>query len=216
MRTIVAVFGEMTKAEQSVEKLMEGGFSRDSMSIVAHKATCGPALGPVAALTSERSVGAAAAAGGLGGFAAGMVALAVPGIGPILAAGPIAAELVAGGIGTLAGGVIVWLKQMGVPDDDAGSYCEALRRGGILLSVECPEERAADAQQIIGEHRLIDMDESTLEWHRQGWKRFDANGQPSDQRTAPRGLAFDAESLRPGVRKEKAAKRAVRTYFRVS
>jgi hypothetical protein len=216
MRTIVAVFQEMTEAEQAVQELVDCGFSRESISIVAHGGKCGPAVGSVPTLTSGTSLGAAAAVGGLGGFAVGMVALAIPGIGPILAAGPIAAELVAGGVGSVAGGVISWLKQMGVPDNDAGSLCEALRRGGIILTVESPDERVADAQQIIGEHRLIDMDESTLEWHRQGWKRFDPNAEPGDKTQTPRGLPFDPESLRPSVRREKAARRAVRSYFRVS
>jgi hypothetical protein len=145
-----------------------------------------------------------------------MVALAIPGIGPILAAGPIAAELVAGGVGSVAGGVISWLKLRGVPDNDAGSFCEALRRGGIILSVESPDERVADAQQIIGEHRLIDMDESTLEWHRQGWERSDPGGQPAEKIEPARGLPFDPESIRPSVRRERAEQRAVRSYFRVS
>jgi hypothetical protein len=216
MRTIVAVFQELIEVEQVVQELVDGGFSRDSISVVAHHAKCGPAIGPVPTLTSSGSLSTAAAVGGLGGFAAGMVALAIPGIGPILAAGPIAAELVAGGVGSVAGGVISWLKQTGVPGDDAGSFCEAVRRGGILLSVECPEARAFDAQQIIGEHRLIDMDESTLGWHRQGWQRFDPGAQQDGKSEPARGLPFDPESLRLSVRRERAARRAVRRYIRVS
>ncbi|HBY63555.1 MAG TPA: hypothetical protein DEH78_27335 [Solibacterales bacterium] len=216
MRTLVAVFQELAEAEHAFQELVDGGVSRESISIVAHGGKCGPAVGPVPALTSATSLGAAAAVGGLGGFTIAMVALAFPGIGPILAAGPIAAELLAGGIGSVAGGVISWLKHMGVPDSDAGSYCEAVRRGGIILSVEVPDERAAAAEQIIGEHRLVDMEASTLEWHRQGWKRFEPGEQPAAQRGAVRYLPFDPESLRPSVRREKAARRAVRSYVRVS
>jgi hypothetical protein len=204
----------MAEAEQAIHRLVDGGFARESISIVGHPANCGPAIGPVPTVTSEGSLGAAAAVAGLGGFAVGVVALAIPGIGPILAAGPVAAELVAGGVGSVTGGVINWMKQMGVPDNDAGSFCEALRRGGILLSVESPDERAAEAQQIIGEHRLIDMDESTLEWH----LHFDSSKAESGDSTeaAPRSLPFDPERLSPSARRQQAARRGVRSYFRVS
>lgn len=70
---------------------------------------------------SEVAIGAGtgAALGGLGGFLVGLGALAIPGIGPVLAAGPIAAALAGVGLGAAAGGVIGALTELGIPEDDA-------------------------------------------------------------------------------------------------
>lgn len=215
MRSIIGVFEQLSEAQVVVDELVRAGFNRDGISLVAHRAKCAPSIGPLPTLSSAGSLGGAAAVGGLGGFAAGIVALAVPGIGPILAAGPVAAELIAGGIGTLAGGLVSWLRQNGVPEDQAGTYCEAVRRGGFLLITQADEEQAEQAVAIIGEHRLIDMDAATLDWHRAGWTEFDPKSTAPASNAAV-GLPFDPETLKHSVRKERAERRAVRSYVRIS
>jgi hypothetical protein len=214
-RTIVGLFNEITEAEAVVKKLVDGGFPPEDISIAAHRASCSPSLGPVEGISAGGGMGAGAALGGLAGFAAGLVALAVPGIGPILAAGPIAAELVAGGVGTAAGAVI-GLKKMGVSEEDADCYCEAIRRGGILVSVNSSDEKAGDAERIIGEHRLVDIDDCAAEWRQKGWKSFGQETEPAQAGEAMAGLPFDPDSLRPSVRRERQERRAVRSYFRVT
>lgn len=224
-RTIVGVFDDIAETETVVKELAGNGVPKDGISVVTHRAKCGPSIGPVDGVTGGWSAGSAPAVGGAAGFMAGMVALTIPGIGPILAVGPLAAGLAGGGVGTVAGGILGRLKGMGVSDDDAGCYCEAVRRGGILLSVEVPDDKAADAaERIIGEHRLVDLDDCATAWRDRGWKGFSAAEGSSESSPArgsakedvPEGLPFDPESLRPSVRREKRASRAVRSYFRVA
>jgi hypothetical protein len=213
MRSIIGIFEHMHEVEQVVDELDRAGCARDRISVLAHQGRCAPSVGPVHTVSSTGSIGAAAAVGGLGGFTAGLVALAVPGIGPILAAGPIAAELLAGGIGTIAGGLISWLRQQDAPN--AEGDCEAVRRGGILLTFEADEDEVEKIIPIIGEHRLIEMDAATLEWHRAGRTR--SNAEPGmSASTAVVGLPFDPESVKHSTRKERADRRAVRPYVRVS
>lgn len=206
VRTLVAVFDDIKEAEATVQELKEAGFPREHVSIVSHRARCSPSVGPLEQLHSEG--GSGAIVGGIAGFSAGVVALAIPGIGPILAAGPLAAGLLGGGLGAAAGAVIARLKEAGVPEADAGCYCEAVRRGGILLSLDVPEEKAELAEEIIGHHRLVDIEDCTQEWQKTGWKGFDPNAEP-----APTGLPFDPSSLRIWKTRERQ-RRAVRQYFR--
>ncbi len=83
--------------------------------------------------------------------------LAIPGIGPIVAAGPLAATLAGAGVGAVAGGLIGGLTRAGVPEDEANVYAEAVRRGGALVTVRAEDSRAevaADhAQERCSRHR---------------------------------------------------------------
>ncbi len=210
MRTLVGVFEQLAEAESAVKELETAGFSRDGMSIIVNRAKCGPSLGPVENVMPPAGPGAGAAVGGLAGFAAGIVALAVPGIGPILAAGPLVAGLTGAGAGAAAGAMIAKLRQLGASEEEAGCYCEAVRRGGILLSVDVPAERAAEAEEIIGKHRLADLEDCAAEWSQEGWKGFDPSGEP-----APAGLPFVPERVGPSAGKERRERRSVRSYIRI-
>jgi hypothetical protein len=69
------------------------------------------------------------------GLVAGLAALAIPGVGPIIAAGPIFTALTGAGIGAAAGGLIGALANTGMPEEDARIYAEEVRRGGVLVIV---------------------------------------------------------------------------------
>lgn len=215
-RTVVGLFDEMVEAENTVKELEAAGFSTSDISLVAHRAKCGPAVGPVESVSEGGGIAKLSAVGGLAGFATAMVALAIPGIGPLLAAGPIAAELVAGGVGAAAGAVLGGLRQSGVPEEDAGCYCEALKRGGILLSVSTSDERAEEAERIIGQHRLIDIEDCAEQWRQSGWKGFDPNAEPVAASQPAMALPFDPKSIMPSVRRAEKERRAVRSYVRIS
>jgi hypothetical protein len=215
-QTVVGMFTELEEARKVVEALKEAGFAESEISLVAHRAHCAPTLGVVESVSEGTNLGKLAALGGVTGFAAGLVALAIPGIGPIVAAGPIAAELLGGGVGTLAGLLVGRMKEMGAPEQDAHCYCEAVRRGGILLTVQTTAERAKEAERILGEARVVDIDDCAAAWRAEGWERFDASVAPGAGETHAAALPFNPESLRPSVRREKQERRAIRSYFRVS
>jgi hypothetical protein len=104
--------------------------------------------------------------------------LAIPGIGPILAAGPIAAALAGGGAGAVAGGLIGGLTDLGVSETHAEYYAEAVRRGGALVTVRADDSRADEAERIIRRHGAYDIEDRVLQWKSQGWAGYNPNAQP--------------------------------------
>ncbi|MBC8102044.1 MAG: YsnF/AvaK domain-containing protein [Cytophagales bacterium] len=86
--------------------------------------------------------------------------LAIPGVGPVLAVGPLAATLSGAGLGAMGGGVIGALSGLGIPKEDAGYYAEGVRRGGTLVSVSVNDDSRADAAMaIFNRHNPVDIDE---------------------------------------------------------
>src|SRR4051794_6687033 len=102
-KTVVGLFDDMDEARQVVDELVQLGIRREDINIVRQGDK-----GEDAAGSSGTAIGAAtgAAVGGVTGLVASLSALAVPGVGPILAAGPIIATLAGAGIGAAAGGLI--------------------------------------------------------------------------------------------------------------
>ncbi len=91
--------------------------------------------------------------GGLAGLALGAGALAVPGIGPLLAAGPLAAALTGAATGGLAGGLIDW----GVPESVGREYETHVRQGGVLAVIRVSEKKADEAARILRENGARDV-----------------------------------------------------------
>ena len=141
------------QAENIVDALKAAGFSNDSISALmpdkrttkdfAHehntKAPEGATTGGVAGL----GVGAAV------GWLAGIGALAIPGVGPFIAAGPIMAALGGAAVGTAAGGVVGGLIGMGIPEFEAKRYDAKIRDGNILLSVHTEDSKQRDVAKDI-------------------------------------------------------------------
>ena len=88
--------------------------------------------------------------GGTLGWLAGIGALAIPGIGPFIAAGPIMAALAGAGAGAVTGGLIGALTGLGMPEYEAKRYEGRIREGGILISVHCDNSEWVNrAKQIL-------------------------------------------------------------------
>jgi hypothetical protein len=139
-----AVFGlypSVEQAERAVDQLVGARFSNNDVSVLmadnksskdfAHekhtKAPEGTATG----------VAAGGTIGGTLGLLAGIGALAIPGVGPFIAAGPIMGALAGVGVGGAVGGLVGALVGMGLPEYEAKRYEGRLKEGGILLSVHC-------------------------------------------------------------------------------
>lgn len=123
-----------------------------------------------AASGAATGAGVGAAVGGGAGLLAGLGMLAIPGLGPIVAAGWLAATAVGAAGGALAGGAIGALADLGISEEDAPVYSEALRRGGVMVSV-----RAADADRPAVEQALSSVtphDVTTLRsrYESEGWR----------------------------------------------
>jgi hypothetical protein len=221
-KTTAALFEDLRNAENAVNELLASGFTRDDISVVANKDFCGPNVGPVANIGADSRIGTGAAVGGLAGFTVGILALAIPGIGPILAAGPLTAALAGAGVGAAAGGIFGALKKMGVSEQDTGEYCEAIRRGGILVTVSSSDADAHRAEDILERHGAVDLEAATTEWREGGWTGFNPNAEPPTFTRAESGvgrrdrLPFDPEDITPSTREARRERRAVRSYTRVT
>jgi len=132
------------------------------MSVIAsdpsHPASDVPNIAPIES-TGSFDAGTGAAVGGFAGFVGGILALAIPGIGPIIAAGPLAAGIMGGAIGAAAGGVIGALKEHGVPENDAAHLAEAIRRGRVMVAVHVPSEQANKAADVMDDNGALDTED---------------------------------------------------------
>lgn len=180
-KTIVGVFNSVNDAQEAVRDLENSGISRSDISIVAHKNATGydslESHDKASDVVADAGIGAAI--GGVGGLllsAAG--ALTIPVIGPILAAGPIAAALTGAGIGAAAGGLVGALTESGVPEDHAKTYAEGVRRGDVLVTVKTDGSRSDTVCDILDNHNAIDVDDRVSNWKERGWSGYSNEAAP--------------------------------------
>jgi hypothetical protein len=152
-----AVFGiykTRTSAENAVDELIAAGFPNGAVSVLLPDVQSTKELAhekntkaPEGATTGAATGGAV---GGTLGVLAGIGALAIPGLGPFIAAGPIMAALAGAGAGAAVGGVVGALVGMGIPEYEAKRYEGHVKKGGILLSVHCDtSEQVSRAKEIL-------------------------------------------------------------------
>ncbi len=150
----VAVFGiysSVNEAERAVDHLLAASFTHSDISVLlpddestrsfAHEKHTKAPEGTATGATAGGVVG------GTLGLLAGIGALAIPGAGPFIAAGPIMAALAGLGVGGAVGGFVGALVGMGIPEYEAKRYEGHVRNGGILLSVHCDTDTEIDAAE---------------------------------------------------------------------
>jgi hypothetical protein len=161
-KAIIGLVATQAQAERIVDQLQRAGFSGDDVSVLlpdkqgtrdfAHEKNTKAPEGAIA------GVGAGGALGGTLGLLAGIGALAIPGLGPFIAAGPIMAALSGAAAGAAVGGITGALVGMGIPELEARQYETKLKSGNILLSVhaESSDERGR-AKKILEEGGATDV-----------------------------------------------------------
>jgi uncharacterized membrane protein len=144
-KKIVGVFQSEQEAVKAIESLKRQGYTSDDISIVARNKDEVAAVADQTGTKAPEGLATGAATGGLLGGAAGLLAglglLAIPGIGPILAAGPIAATLTGAAVGAGAGGLVGGLIGLGIPEDEARQYNNYVDQGNILVLVNSHVDR---------------------------------------------------------------------------
>lgn len=141
---VSAVFDSHAEAERAVDELRANGVPNDAISIIAqhdgkNTTTDGEGAEAVTDVVGKTALGAGV------GTVLGIAALAIPGVGPLVAAGAIAAAAIPGAaltgaaIGAAAGGLAGLLTDHGVDRDDAGYYEERINTGGVFVSVDTSE-----------------------------------------------------------------------------
>jgi len=178
------IYRDRTQAERAVDTLIESGFRAEDISVLlpdnvgtkdfAHEKNT---KAPEGATTGA---GAGAVVGGTLGLLAGIGALAIPGLGPFIAAGPIMGALAGVGTGGVVGGLIGALVGMGIPEYEAKRYEGMVKEGGILLSVHCDNsdwvKRAKDVLERTGAHDVSSTGESSADYAKSDKPRVRTGG----------------------------------------
>ncbi len=124
-----------------------------------------------------KGAGIGAGIGGAAGLMAGLGLLAIPGVGPVVAAGWLAATAVGAAAGAATGGVIGALTEAGVSSKDAETYAEGVRRGGTLVSARVPDGDQGKLEAILNQS-AVDVQSRRTSWEKSGWKSFDPTAKP--------------------------------------
>ena len=152
MSTVIGAFETREMAANAVDPVLAADFAPDQVSVLGRH-------GEVADLTPEHEratriatgAGIGAAIGGFGVIAVGLAALAVPGLGPVLALGPFAAALPVALAGGLVGGLAGFLVSQGVPREEAERYADRVRAGAYLVAVHTDPAREITAETVLAD-----------------------------------------------------------------
>ena len=191
--TVTGLFDHYSDATSAVDQLKAAGISEDDISIVSKNAD-GRYKDNDVGEDAGTGAGIGAAVGGVGGLLTGLGIMAIPGVGPVVAAGWLAATAagaVTGAVvGGAAGGLIGALTDSGVDERDAHVYAEGVRRGGTLVTAKVDEGRAAEAEAILQRSNWVDQPTRRTAYEGQGWTGFDDASEPYSQ------AEIDAERAR--------------------
>lgn len=182
-QTITGLYDDYSAAKAAVHALEASGISHSDISIVANNGDSRHG-GISTEGAQDAGVGAeiGTAVGGIGGLLAGLGMLAIPGVGPVVAAGWLVATVTGAGVGAAiggaTGGLVGSMTHAGIPEGDAHVFAEGVRRGGTLVTARVPEDRVAAAQEILRSNRSVDPTIRGDAYRTEGWSRFDENAQP--------------------------------------
>jgi uncharacterized membrane protein len=178
MQTITKVYDRHEQARQAVSELEAAGIPSSDISLLANRYVSEKYADVDDVSDAATGAGIGAVVGGTAGLLAGLGLLAIPGLGPVVAAGWLASTAVGAAAGGATGGLVGALADAGVPEEHAHVYSEVVRRGGTLLSVRTDESRAPKVQSILDRYQPIDPVRQGTEYKKTGWKEFDPKAAP--------------------------------------
>lgn len=200
-RTIAHLYDSYDTARTVVTELEAAGVPHDDISLVANAETQRAHTGTESTNAVAPAAGSGAvlgtALGGGVGLLAGLGALAIPGVGPVVAAGWLVATLTGAGVGAVSGGLIGSLTGIGISRDEADVYAEGVRGGGSLVTVRADADHGGKIEDIMGRHGPVDW-RQRRESYGPDWKGFDENAAgraPVYPQTTDGGVADPARRL---------------------
>jgi hypothetical protein len=165
---IVRVYEHHTDAADVVQELRNAGVPEHDISVITR---------------DDRVTGAAkgaeigAALGGLAGLLTGLGLVAIPGIGPVMATGWLAATAAGAAAGGLAGGALGIVSQAGVSGEEAHTIAECLRRGATLVTARVPDADRSRYEAIL-DRGAINLQVRAAVYREAGWTSHDPNAEP--------------------------------------
>ena len=184
--TISRLYDNYADAQRAVQGLEAAGVPHADISIVANNSDNwygGSKVDRDHDGVDDRAEGAGKGAGigaGLGGAAgllAGLGLLAIPGLGPVVAAGWLAATAVGAAAGAATGGIVGALTEAGVSKEDAPLYAEGVRRGGTLVSARVADADRTRLDAILSQS-AVNLQDRSAAWRKTGWQTFDPASKP--------------------------------------
>jgi hypothetical protein len=196
--TISRLFDNYGTAQQAVRALETAGVPHSDISIVASNAdgwyAADHATRAAGGATPDRidrnangiddraegsgaGAGIGAVVGGGAGLLAGLGLLAIPGLGPVVAAGWLASTALGAVVGGTAGGLIGALTAAGVSKEDAHVYAEGIRRGGTLVTARVLDADRAKCESILN-RASVNIQDRGAAYRKAGWEEFDVTGTP--------------------------------------
>jgi hypothetical protein len=184
--TISRLYDNYTDAQKAVQGLEAAGVPHSDISIVANNSDnwySGKKVDRDGDGVDDRAEGAGkgagigAGVGGAAGLLAGLGLLAIPGLGPVVAAGWLAATAVGAAAGAATGGIVGALTEAGVSKEDAPLYAEGVRRGGTLVSARVPDADRSRLDTILSQS-AVNLQDRSAAWRKSGWQTFDPASKP--------------------------------------
>jgi len=169
---VFGIYSTRVAVENATDSLVKAGFPASDISVLLPESLGGPKdMGTEKATKAPEGATAGVTTGGVIGGTLGLLAgvglLAIPGLGPFIAAGPIMAGLAGLGVGGAVGGVTGALIGVGIPEFEAKRYEGRLQKGGILLSVHCDTseeiKRAKEVLKATGAEDVSSTGESSVD-----------------------------------------------------
>lgn len=189
--TISRLYDNYHDAQNAVRSLEAAGVSHSDISIVANNSDGMLGSGikdrdpdgvDDRAESAGTGAGIGAGLGGAAGLLAGLGLLAIPGLGPVVAAGWLAATAVGAAVGATTGGIIGALTDAGVSAGDAHRYAEGVRRGGTLVTAKVADADKARLDLLLHKSS-VNLVERSAVWQQSGWTRHDPTAEPFDAET---------------------------------
>ncbi|OYU91578.1 MAG: hypothetical protein CFE29_01435 [Bradyrhizobiaceae bacterium PARB1] len=183
--TISRLYDNYSDAQAAVTKLEAAGVPHSDISIVANnsdgwfdgkKDRDGDGVDDRAEAAGT-GAGVGAGIGGAAGLLAGLGLLAIPGLGPVVAAGWLAATAVGAAAGAATGGLVGALTEAGVSDDEAPLYAEGVRRGGSLVTAKVADGDKSRLEAVL-DASSVNLRDRSAAWQKTGWTGYDPASQP--------------------------------------
>lgn len=169
---VFGIYSSLASADNATDALVRAGFPASDISALLPDNLGTKEIGTQKATKAPEGAatgaGSGAVLGGALGLLAGIGAIAIPGVGPFIAAGPIMAALAGVGVGGAVGGVTGALIGVGIPEYEAKRYEGRIQKGGILLSVHCDTsdeiKRAKEIMKNTGAEDISSTGESSSDY----------------------------------------------------
>jgi len=193
---VFGIFHDRPTAERAVDEFRRLGFRQNDISVLF------PELASTKEFAHEKNTkapegtavgaGAGAVTGGVLGWLVGIGALAIPGLGPFVAAGPLMAALAGAGVGGTVGGLTGALIGMGIPEYEAKRYEGIVKKGGILVSVHSDNsewtDRAKQIFKMVGAEDIDSTGESSADVKTDNRGNVVTDQKRKHSRTPPAGV----------------------------